>query len=169
MPTVIDTAALDAATRYLKLRNLAESSTAAEKVEIRKQLARMEEKDPDLRERADRIAGALLVPPPWEPTPRPAPTEKPHRWGGTFGSIFQQVAEASADRMAESLSGAHRFEPLDRGDVDIKRHDCAAGQICLEIRVRTRDIRDERRRDKVMEGLEVELRHAAHDANRGAM
>lgn len=162
VPPALDTAALETATRYLLLRNMAErGSTPAESASFRRQLARMEEKDPELRERADRIAGALPAPPPWQPeTPLP---EKPSKWAGTFGSIFQQVAEASADRMAESLSGAHRFEPLDRGDVDVKRHDCAKGQVCLEVRVRTRDIRDERRRNKVMEALEIELRHAASE------
>lgn len=167
MSTVIDTAALDAAARYLKLRNLAESGTAAEKGEIRKQLARMEEKDPELRERADRVAASLLPPPPpWEriPDAPPEPRAPSSKWTGVFGSFLQQAVEAGADRAAESLSGAHRFQPLDRGDVDVKDHACATGQVCLEIRVRIRDIRNDASREDLMEGLEKELRRAAREA-----
>lgn len=161
---VIDTAALEATTRYLKLRNLAESGTGAEKVEIRKQLARMEEKDPEIRERADRVAGALLSPPPpWEKAPDATPETRAsgNKWSDGLGNLFRHAAESAADRIAEEMTGKHRFERLRSMEIDCEPLPCGAGQVCFEVRVRKSDLRKSGSRAEIMEAIELKLRHAA--------
>lgn len=161
---VIDTAALEAAARYLKLRNLAESATGAEKAEIRKQLARMEEKDPELRERAERVAGALLPPPPpWERAPdaAPEPRAPSNKWGDGIASLFRHAAESTADRIAEEMTGKHRFERLRSMEIDCEPLTCGAGQVCFEVRARKADLRKSSSRAEIMEAIELKLRHAA--------
>lgn len=162
---VIDTAALDTAARYLKLRNAAEGGgTSAETASFRRQLAAMEAKDPTLRGLADRVAAALQPePPPWERVPdAPAePRATGGKWTGVFSSFLQQAAEAGADRIAEEMTGKHRFERLRSMEIDMQPMTCAAGQVCFEVRLRKSDLRKSASRREIMEAIELKLRHDA--------
>lgn len=147
---------------YLKRRALAEGNgDPNEKANAARQVREMESEHPGIRAAADRVQRALEG-------AAPAGAAPPGGWKGGVADWLRRTAEVSAERFADELagevSGADRFKELRRGECRLSTHTCAAGQVCLEIRVRARDVASTRVRERVLDGVEAELLRLADEA-----
>ena len=125
--------------------------------------ASMEREHPGIRETLARAMRALDPEPFVGAAPPPPPSG--NWWKDTLQRAIHQAAtnfaadlSAEATRVADDLAGdsTRRAEPLRRGQVKVKRHACAEGQVCVEVRARAADVRADADRiaDAVAEALE---------------
>lgn len=82
--------------------------------------------------------------------------------GATVFGAFERHLRAGADRFAAGvageLSGANRWGELRRGDYVLRVLECAAGQVCVELRARADDLGNTGRREVLLDQLDRELR-----------
>lgn len=78
-----------------------------------------------------------------------------------LGAAAERAASRLADGLAGEISGEARFDALTRGEFDCSPHECADGQVCMEIRANAVDIRNRRLREQMMDDLERQLVRAA--------
>lgn len=161
---------LDLRERYTKLERRAkdqssgdlgvarEAKIAAQRAaEVLRQVQEMEEQYPDIRKVAARVLRAVEGAP-------DAATTGPRPGGGLWDVVLskleeglRQGAERVADGVAGELAGAGRFDTLDRGEYDLRAHECAADQVCLEIRVRKADMVRVGPREAVLDAIEAAI------------
>ncbi len=150
---------------YLKRKATAEGGgNANEKSVARAQCEEMEKEHPDIAEKA-RLVKALLEGD--TSAFSGASASGGGGWKSSVAAFAQRLAEASASKFADDLagemSGAKRFEPLKRGACVLTEHRCADDQVCIEVRVRKKDILRENSRIRILEGIEDELVDLADD------
>jgi hypothetical protein len=105
------------------------------------------------------VPGADL---PGEPA---AGKKKAPAWSATLGDVLKAVlvgqAAGLADTFAGEVSGAGRLEALEPGDVVLKAHTCAPDQVCLEVRMRKRDVLRAKTLDQTLRQIGIDLMRAA--------
>mgnify|MGYP001588841302 CR=1 FL=1 len=148
---------IDAVARYLKLKARADhpATPPEERAIAEKLMASMEKDEPHVTAVADRVAAVL-----------DGGREGPVPWQQFVQDVLVHGIERSADSFAGQVSGADRYADLGRGHCDFTEHACAEGQVCLEVRVRARDVVSKRYRDELFDRIEDELVMLAHEAGR---
>lgn len=122
-------------------------------------MAQMEQENPGIARAAERAERAMLDP--FADTPTPGPG------GPSIKDVLTGLGIGAATRFAngfgaELLDEARRLEPLTRGEVAVKRHECADGQVCVEVRHRARDWSGARK--AILRAVENEIDDAVEDA-----
>ena len=141
---------------FLKRLALADTvGNANEQAEARRQVADMEREHPGIRAKALRVQQLV------EGVEAPAPASA--GWQSFLRGVAQQGVAQFADELAGEVSGARRFETLKRGACVLTVHRCSPGQVCLEMRVRARDVRNADARDQILDGVEEELLRLAEE------
>lgn len=123
--------------RYVKLRQRAERpGTPAEGETARSAMGEMESKHPGIAAAALRAERAIVGE---ETRPPPQPS-----WMGVvetvLGSVASKASSQFADELSGHMSGAARFEPLQKRHCKITPHQCAPEQVCVEVRMNADDV-----------------------------
>lgn len=126
--------------RYVKLCQRAErpgsSGPSTEEKTVRTALAEMELKHPGIAAAALRAERAIAGE---ETKPPPQPS-----WMGVvetvLGSVASKASSQFADELSGHMSGAARFEPLQKRHCKITPHQCAPEQVCIEVRMNADDV-----------------------------
>lgn len=124
-------------------------------------LAQMEQEHPGIASAAERAERAML-----DPFAGAAPPPGPG--GPSIKDVLTGLGIGAATRFAngfgaELLDEARRMEPLSRGEVTVKRHECAPDHVCVEVRHRARDWSAAKR--AILRAVESELADAVEDAD----
>lgn len=101
-------------------------------------LRQMEEDYPGIAGAAARAETAMLDPFAGATSAGPSDTRP------SFRDMIQNLGVNAAQRFAagfeaDLIDETRRQQPLVRGEVTVKRHECAADQVCVEVRCRARD------------------------------
>lgn len=151
---------------YLKKRALAEGTSApAEAAEARRQAEAMEIEFPGIQTRAAAVKRALEGDPPRGDRSAGRGSGLAEAAGDWLRKAAQDVASQAAHDLAGAMAGSARYEALRRGQCKLKAHDCAADQVCLEVRVRAADILRSRSRAAILDAVEAELVELAKNAD----
>lgn len=122
-------------------------------LDLRVSIREIEMEHPGIAEALTRVKRALSG------EPEPAPKGTPPGWVPIAQAAVAGVIAGAVDRasngIAGELSGAHRFDTLGRNEIATKMHECADGQVCIEIRYNLRDMK--RSRDLLLDAIEGEL------------
>lgn len=152
-----DLVLLEAVMRYLKLRERADhpGTAAPEAMNCRTRMQEMEADYSELLPTVSRIERALAGTAERPRFQRPPPAKG---WKAAAMSVVQDLVEVGADRVADNMTGSHRFNALSRNECAIDRLPCAPEQVCIEVRVRQDDLRRPMFRQRLVDGIEAELR-----------
>lgn len=148
---------LDNISTYLKCRARAESPGTPEEGETAKlRVAEMEEKYPGIAAAAQRVARAVSGEEKAPPRPNWANVVE-----AALGAVAAKATTQFTDELSGHLSGAARFEPLQPRHFKVTTHQCAPGQVCIEVRMNALDVHRPRVLERILEAVGSRLRSEA--------
>jgi len=141
---------IDLVAKYIKIKARAEGgSTDGERQAARSILASLEEKYPGLGASASRVSAVIDG------------EENTPGWQSALRDILAAAAGTAAADFGSSLTEPDRTDRLKQGQIIFTAHECRVGQVCLEVRVRNRDILSRRYQSRIFDRMEDELREMA--------